>query len=465
MFGLETGASGKITVSERELSMKEARERWGGIQYRGDFEDMCELFDKYNVEGFLSARKEQEREQGVGLRDRLLKEGVLLTETLSPRIYAIVRGVQERLGIDGRFDVFCIKDVDVNAFAYLEVGAEEDQHLIGITSGALEMLEDDEIAGLIGHELGHFVFRHNEILGLLNHDQNNEKMTVLPYLGECLFMKWRKKGELSADRLGLIASGSFEASARALVKAGFGLSAKNLNLEIGSLLKQIEAIKDKPEAVEEAFRSHPLLPLRLQALSLFATQLSTGKLDGLPEVEAQIEGLFSWFRRYPRKPLHEAVMRIVALAGLKIVATEGEVDDEEIRSLIYCLHSHFTDAPEKELSGDSDTREKRLTEAIELVNKEGGAYDKNFVICRLADLALADGKLLKAEAGEILEVAQALGLPPREAYGLIVGAAQTVGFNVDYRMKEIVRDVRTQLVSSVRGCLDLKDSSRSEKMG
>jgi hypothetical protein len=430
--------------------MDATMERWNAVQYRGDAADTQELVEKYNVQGFLAARKEQDKAHGASLRDRLLKDAVLLTETLSPRIYAIVADVQDRLGIGGHFDVFCLKDVDVNAFAHIDTSGETERHLIGITSGALEGLEDAEIASLIGHELGHFVFGHNDLLGLLNRDADNPKVTVLPHLGECLFLRWRKKGELSADRLGLIAAGSFEASARALVKAGFGLSDRNLNLEIGGLLSQIEAVKDKPEALEEAFRSHPLLPLRLKSLHLFAELLVSNKLQDLPKVEDEIDGLFAWFKRYPRKPVHEAVMRIIAMAGMRIVASEGDMDDEEIRSLIYTLHSTFTDEPEKELIADPAERERRLTEAIDLVNQEGDPDDKTFVISRLADLALADGKLLDAEAGHILEIAEKLDVSGRTAYGIIIGAAQTVGFNVDYRMKEIVHQVRSQLVATVR---------------
>jgi len=422
---------------------------WGSIQYRGDAADIRELIEKYNVEGFLKARKAQDRARGNSLRDRLLKDAVLLTETLSPRIYAIVATVQHRLGVEGRFDVFCLKDVNVNAFAFVDESGGDDQQLIGITSGALEGLADAEIASLIGHELGHFIFGHNDLLGLLNRDENTPKVTVLPHLGECLFLRWRKKGELSADRMGLIASGSFEATARALVKAGFGLSEKNLNLEIGSLLGQIEAVKDKPEALEEAFRSHPLLPLRLKALHLFSELPDGGVPALLPGVEDEIDNLFAWFKRYPRKPVHEAVMKIVALAGIQIVASEGHVDDEELRSLIYCLHASFTDEPEKELIVDPPDRERRLAEAIGLVNRDGDDNDKTFVISRLADLALADGKLMNEEAGVILEIAEKLGIPGRVAYGIIVGSAQTVGFNVDFRMKEIVQQIRSQLVAAV----------------
>ena len=437
------------------MTLGNAGEMWREVQYRGDANDIRELYEKYSVGGFLETRKAEAREQSRSLRDALLKDGVLLNETLSPRVFEIVGGVKSRLGIEGQFDVVCMRDVDVNAFAHVEEGHSGTEYLVALTSAALESLNDEEIASLIGHELGHFAFGHNELLGLINRDSQNPKVTVLPYLGECLFLRWRKKSELSADRLGLIASGSFEASARALVKAGFGLSERNLNLDIDSLLDQIESIRDRPELIEAQFRSHPLLPLRLKALHLFSLAYSKGAVVDLAATEDNIDEYFSWFKRYPRKPLHEAVMRIIAIAGMKLVAAEDEIHDEEIRTILHVLHASFTDEPEKELILEPEERQRRWNESIEIVNKEGDDGDKKFIICRLADIAVADGNLLSEESGYILETAELLGIPARSAYSILVGAAQTIGFKVDYRMKEIIEGVKDRLVAESRHVADL----------
>jgi len=332
----------------------------------------------------------------------------------------------------------------------LNTNGEQAQQLVGITSGALENLDDAEIASLLGHEMGHFIFGHNRLLGLLNRDERTKAITVLPYMGECLFLRWRKKSEISADRTGLIASGSFEASARALIKAGFGLTEKNLNPKVDSLLSQIESIKDKPEIIEAAYHSHPLLPLRLKALHLFSESVARKRPSDSGAVEDQVDQLFGWLKRYPRKPLHEAIMRVVATAGMNILAIEDEVDEEELRVLIYILHNNFTDEPEAELILDPRKRMERLKESLAFVNREGDQDDKKYITCRLADVALADGKLLNEEAGAILEIAEALGIPARQAYGIMIGAAQVVGFRVDFHMKNLTRRVRNQLVASVK---------------
>lgn len=427
--------------------MEKAKRIWAKLQYRGDAEDIRSLYENYNVDGFLRAREADERDRGGSLRSHLLKDGVLLNSALSPRIYSIVRRVQEALRLEGDFDVFCTHEEELNAFAHLEVDNTQTHHVVAITSGALESLDDDEIAFLLGHEFGHFVYGHNRLLGLLNRDDRNERITVLPYLGECLFLRWRKKSEVSADRLGLVACRSFDAAARALLKVGFGLSAKNLNLNVDSLLEQIEAIKDKPEILEAAYRSHPLLPIRLKALSCFSPHLD-GKLSAnIDKTDAEVARLFEWLKRYPRKPLHEAVMRIVALAGMRVIGIDQDVDEEEIRTIIYVLHAWFTDTPEAELILDPGERKARWLPSVELIRREGDDDDRRFIISRLADIALADGKLLQGEAGVILETAEAIGMSPKHAYAIMVGAAQAVGFKADYQMKEIARQVRGQIMA------------------
>ncbi len=414
-----------------------------GVQYRGDRQDMEEIYGKYNVAGFLEARREANRSKASSLKERMLADGVLLNEALSPRIFRILGEVKQRLEIEGAFDVICVKSDDVNAFAYLGEFEGGSEQFIGITSTTLELMDDQEIASILGHEFGHFIFGHNHLMGLINSDPKNPRQTVLPYLGECLFLRWRKKGEISCDRMGMLASGSFEASARGLVKAGFGLTGKNLNLDVDSLLAQIESIKDNPDLVQAAFRSHPLLPLRLKSLHLMAESAGAGLTrEGVAAMDDHIDRLFDWFRKYPRSPLHEAVMRVVTMAGMKLLACGDSIQEEEIRTLIRILHQHFTDHPEREFLSDLPAREARLRESLAVVNREGGNDDKIFILSRLADIALADGSLMKEEAGYILDIADLLQVQSRVAYSIMIGAAQSVGFTVDYKMRELVDQVK-----------------------
>jgi Zn-dependent protease with chaperone function len=85
-----------------------------------------------------------------------------------------------------------------------------DDPFIVLNSAALELLEDDEIRGVLAHELGHVMSGHvlyrtiAAILTLVS-------LGALPFLAEIVvlpvklaFLEWSRKAELSADRAGLL---------------------------------------------------------------------------------------------------------------------------------------------------------------------------------------------------------------------------------------------------------------------
>lgn len=413
------------------------------LQYRGDRLDIESLIRDYQVGDYLKAHAENRRTHQDSMRDQLLSQGIQLNSDITPRAFCLVGEVFERLSIEAEVEIFCIQDAGINAFAFLE----GDSQIIGITSAALEILTDAEIRFIIGHELGHFIFQHNTLMGLINSDKDTPRVTVLPYLGERLFLNWRKKSELSADRIGYLAAGDFKCSGSALLKTGFGLSEKNLNLDLESLMRQIDIIRDSAALARASFGSHPLLPLRLQALKLFSDAYEAKGFEGIESCEDAIDAVMSVFRRYPSKPIHVAVMQAIACAGTEIIASENSVLDEEIRTLVTTLHEYFTDDPEKEILLDAKERGGVLDEAIRKIIAEEEEGHKVFVLSRLADVAIADGKLLEEEAGGILQLAERMGVTSRSAYSILFAAAQANGFKVDVQMNKMVARIRHALLN------------------
>jgi len=248
---------------------------WKDVRYRGDLTDVEELFNTYRVGDYLKTYEANLKQRDRGMCERLLKDGIRLTENLSPRIHRIFKEVCEvlainSLAINSKEEIFCLPGQHVNAYAFLDIQESGTYSLIGITAGALEKLDDAELKSLLGHELAHFLFGNNRLNVLISMDEKNPSATVLPPLGESLFLRWRKKAEISADRVGLLASGDLNASAKAFIKGVFGLSERNLNLDMEALLRQVDEIKGHPEIMKEAFASHPLLPIRLKAIELFS---------------------------------------------------------------------------------------------------------------------------------------------------------------------------------------------------
>jgi heat shock protein HtpX len=81
-----------------------------------------------------------------------------VTRVESPVLYDVVQGLvaQERMPMP---KVYIIADKSPNAFA---TGRDEKHAVVAVTSGILDLLNRDELTGVIGHELSHI--RHRDIL-------------------------------------------------------------------------------------------------------------------------------------------------------------------------------------------------------------------------------------------------------------------------------------------------------------
>jgi hypothetical protein len=428
------------------------------IRYRGDKEDVELLFNEYNLEGIISASEDRQKLEESNFRNKLLKDGAfLLSKPISPRIFNIVTETKQKLALEGEYEVFCLNSSSINAFAYVQPAEEKNFFIIGITSAALEELEDLEIQFILGHELGHFLFEHNRMNYLINPNPTSQGVTLLPSMGESIFLRWRKKCEISTDRVGLLACGDFENAARAMLKTAYGLTGKNLNLDVDSLLQQIDDLKEEPEALEVNYRSHPLMPLRLKVMQMFAessifTKVINGKSDisdeELNKLEDQTDQWVNWIKRYPRRPLEVAAMKLVTAAGIKLIKTEAVIMDEEIKVIIQILHKYFTDEPGEvihEIMQDNENIDKLINTAVKEISEKGDDRHKTFVLSRLSDIAIADGKLAKPEAGIIFDIAKDFGIQEKAAYSIVVGGMSSVGLNIDWKMNSLVREIKAQL--------------------
>lgn len=432
--------------------------KWEDVRYRGDARDVEELLTTYRIGDYLEAFEENRRQVDQGIRERLMKEGIRLSERLSPRIFRIFGDLCRALEIDTRPEVFCLPSLDINAFAVLDVRREKTWSLVGVTAAALERLEDAELKSILGHELGHILFGNNRLSALISTDAGNPSLTVLPAMGESLFLRWRKKAEISADRVSLLASRDFRATATSLLKATFGLSEKNLNLDIQALIGQVDEIRGRRELMEETFASHPLLPIRLKAVEIFSHSAKAkragysvgGAVLEDDDLEQQVDDLITLTRRYPSEPLDLAVMRVVSLGGAMVLGADKDVSDEEVKILVQILHRWFTDEPEGEIVTDRAVIDAKLPEAIELVNREGDNQAKGFILSRLTDVAMADGALVDAERTVILSLAEKLQIPAKVAYGIMVGAAQATGFRTDVKLNKMAEQIRRSMQVGIK---------------
>jgi Zn-dependent protease with chaperone function len=115
----------------------------------------------------------------------------------------------------------------INAYA---MGIEN--YSIVLCSGLIDILTEDELNAIIGHELGHVKCEHQlykTMTYIITNFGNAIISSAIPYIGSLLsvglqlaLLEWNRKAEFSCDRAALLATQDVEAIAGALGKlAGF----------------------------------------------------------------------------------------------------------------------------------------------------------------------------------------------------------------------------------------------------
>jgi heat shock protein HtpX len=81
-----------------------------------------------------------------------------LTEAEAPRVHAVVAQLSQAAGIP-KPKVYRVPEASPNAFA---TGRDPQHAVVAVTDGILELLDEEELKGVLGHELAHV--KHRDIL-------------------------------------------------------------------------------------------------------------------------------------------------------------------------------------------------------------------------------------------------------------------------------------------------------------
>jgi len=215
------------------------------------------------ISGFVGER---------GVRLLFQADAVRVRPKQFPRLDELYTDVLATLDWAPRPDLFVSQTPFVNAGAF---GME--RPFIVINSGALKLLDDDEMRTLLGHELGHVMSGHSlyhTLLVLIL----NFSFTTLPFLAgmallpiRMALLEWFRKSELSSDRAGLLATQDPSAAMRMHLKMAGGGDMKEMDLD--EFLLQAKEYEEAGGALDRVFqmfntldRTHPFNTLRAAEL-------------------------------------------------------------------------------------------------------------------------------------------------------------------------------------------------------
>lgn len=170
-----------------------------------------------------------------------------ITHESCPELYSLIKEVEETLDITDRPKIYTKWGYDINGYTT----GTKDNTLMMLNSGAVDLLSENQLKYIVGHEMGHIKSNH-----VLYHMMAEFLPTIVSLIpgGNVLtapiqlaLLYWQRMSELSADRAGLLACQDKEAVLEAIVKMA-GLPLKyfdNINEE--AFLAQAEEFKKMHE--------------------------------------------------------------------------------------------------------------------------------------------------------------------------------------------------------------------------
>lgn len=243
--------------------------------------------------------------------------------------YDLCHDVKRKLNFNDKVDFYITGDSSVNAFS-VAAENEEEPHIVNINSALFGLMTKNELRFVVGHELGHLINRDTALARLVNFVFPPE--ADVPVTLQYKIRLHEQLAELVADRYGYLATENLDACVTAFFKMASGLDLMKMNVSIEALLadnsKRLNYfLKDK--GMSRA--SHPVNPIRVQALNLFATSDSKEELDkGMGE-------LISILLKVGNNDLDEHTARFIASAGLIVANTDKEINKEELDQIINSL--------------------------------------------------------------------------------------------------------------------------------
>ena len=361
-------------------------------------------------------RKTKISSQDAYWRSTMEGHSLKVQEELLPEFYALCQEVKQKLKFDEKVDFYITGDSTVNAFS-LAAEDEGAPHIVNVNSALFDLMSQDELRFVIGHELGHLINKDSALSRLIRFVFPPE--TRVPVSLQYKIRLHEQLAELVADRYGYIAAEDLGVCVTAFFKMASGLDLAKINVSIDALIadnsRRLEYfLNDK--GVSRA--SHPVNPIRVQALNLFANAKTQQDLhDGMDQ-------LISILLKVGDNELDEHVARFAAAAGLLVANTDSAINQDEIDRIIETLASmkifpgEFLDEIAK---GDVIKTFNESVESILSINPGMREELLNYMI----NIVLSDKILFKAEIDMLYQFGSSVGLSDMEVATAIAVAIQS----------------------------------------
>ena len=332
--------------------------------------------------------------------------------TLS-RYYNIFNEIKETLQFTEPVDFYITGDPSVNAFA-IASQEEGEPNIINVNSSLIQLMTDDELRFVIGHEMGHLINKNATLVKLINFVFPHG--ATIPITLQYKIRLWQQLSELVADRFGYMAMPNLNVCISAFFKMSSGLDFNKMDMKVEAFLednkKRLEYFRNDKGI---NFATHPINPIRVEALnqfskSVFFNENGTSKED----LENGMNDLIEILLKVRNTELDSNMAKFIATAGLIIANCDETISENEI-DLIFSELSVLEIFPKTYLediaqSDVVETFKESIKKLLEL-NPE----TREAMLRYLISIALADKDINVKEVELIFNIAAGeLGYSPME---------------------------------------------------
>lgn len=391
-------------------------------------EELRQLFNADVIEGIMREGKVEGHENW--LLAAMHGHGLKITAALAPRVHAICENVKKALQFTEPVEFFVHSDSSLNCSAVPRT--EDDQpHLVIINSGLLERFTDAELHFVLGHELGHLISRNSDLQRVMRFifaDDEGIPLTIRDKIEV-----WDKCSEMSADRFGYLAEPDLDVCLAVFFKLSSGLDTASIRFDPGAYREEMERVLESFRTeMSDSGASHPINPIRLRALQLFAESELCAALrrgdDPEPDetLDAGLEDLVQVLLTKGHSPLVQARRRFLAAAGLMVAGIDESVAPDEVDAILEPLagFTHFPAQYFRHVLEDRDVL-KVFHESAEVILSSNPG--ERFPMFRfMVAVALADRHIDQREVELLFDVGETtFGFQRKEIAQILAEALQS----------------------------------------
>ena len=334
---------------------------------------------------------------------------------LLSEFYDLCHEVKDKLGYTAPVDFYITGDSTVNAFSVASED-EKEPNIVNINSGLFDLMTRDELKFVIGHELGHLINKDTALARLIQFVFPPQ--TAVPVTLQYKIRLHEQLAELVADRYGYIATEDLGICVTAFFKLASGLDLAKMNVSIDALIADNNKrlayfLNDK--GVSRA--SHPVNPIRVQALNLFAT------VESQEDLQRGMDELISILLKVGDSDLDEYTARFIASAGIIVANADNGLKKEEVERIVGQLAT-LKIFPRKYLdeiaAGDVL---KTFHESVENIMKINPGMREG-MLRYMIDIVMSDQIIAKEEIELLYKFGEGVGLSKIEVANSIAEAIQ-----------------------------------------